>query len=139
MINVRWQPGDPFPLIRAEAWAGLQRAVAFLHAKLLEELNTPNTGTRVKYRKGGKRRSRTVYRDPSRPGEPPRKRTGWLQRNVLYELDKAALRARVGVSSSAIYGMFLDLGTVRMQARPWLAVTVKKYAAQMRALAALRK
>ena len=94
------------------------RAAVYYHTKVLEALNKPNSGVTVK----GKRR----YLSPSLPGEPPRKRTGWLQRNVLYEVNQKAGTVRVGVTQNAKYGLYLELGTRRMQARPWLLSTLRQ-------------
>lgn len=121
------------------AWEGMARAALFLHGKLLEVLNVPNTGERRKSRtrktKSGRPASVTVYPHPSAPGEAPRKRTGWLQRNVKYELDRAGLRASVGVTRNAAYGIYLELGTARVAARPWLLSTLERHLDEVRALA----
>lgn len=109
-------------------WEGIRRATAFFHGKLKQELNVANPRSR-------KKRQRGVYTNTSRPGEPPHKRTGWLQRHVIFELDRKNLRSRVGLSVNAIYGLFLELGTRKMAARPWLMATLKKYWAEIRAQA----
>lgn len=108
---------------------GLLRAVAHLHSRILQVLNVPNTGTRVRRSRG--RGSYTAYLNPSKPGEPPRKRTGWLQRNVVYDVDKQRLSARVGLTVNAKYGIYLELGTSRMHPRPWLLATAKAEAANV--------
>jgi HK97 gp10 family phage protein len=108
----------------------LMRVTALLHAGLLERLNAPNTGVRRR-RKKPRRGSYTVYPSPSKPGEPPRKRSGWLQRNVVYQIDKSALSARVGVTANARYGLYQELGTSRMAARPWLASTAREMAPRL--------
>ncbi len=82
------------------------------------------------YRRG----SYTAYPSPSKPGEPPRKRTGWLARNVTYEVDGKNGVARVGLTANARYGIYLELGTSRMAARPWLLVTARKLAPQLEAI-----
>jgi len=131
--------GDP--VVRAleeAAWEGLQRAALRLHTHLLETLNVPNTGESRKHptRKtaSGRPATYTIYPHSSRPGEPPRKRTGWLQRNVRYELDRSALRARVGVTENARYGLYLEFGTARVAARPWLDSTFRVLLPELRAL-----
>ena len=37
------------------------------------------------------------------------------------------LRTRVGLVANAIYGLFLDLGTIKMEARPWLLATLQRF------------
>jgi hypothetical protein len=69
-----------------------------------------------------KRRSRIGKRiygaNPSAPGEPPHKQLGHLRRSVTYEVDAAASTGRVG--TNLLYGLWLELGTRLMAARPWL-------------------
>ncbi len=52
----------------------------------------------------------------SQPGEPPRKQTGRGRASVAWEI--VGLVARVG--SNVPYMRFLELGTYRIRARPWL-------------------
>lgn len=64
---------------------------------------------------------------PSAPGEPPHKRTGNLQNSIQAELPTMLeLVGRVGLplhdggGVSLAYGRWLELGTVKMQPRPYL-------------------
>jgi len=52
----------------------------------------------------------------SRPGDPPFKQTGHLRRSIAWEIN--GIVGRVGTNLD--YGRFLELGTRRMAARPWL-------------------
>lgn len=140
MIEIRGQLNTDRILRELEerAWQGIQRATIYYWQKLEEALNVPNPGERRKSRTRktpkGRPASFTVYPSPSRPGEPPRKRTGWLQRNVVYSLDRSTLSAKVGVTVNAKYGLYLDLGTRTVEARPWLQATLQKHESQVRAL-----
>lgn len=118
--KVVWQGDDAEAEFQKELWERLVRMTEFTHAKMLQELNISNP---------------RPYVTPSAPGEPPRKRTGFLQGNVQREYDQPGLRSRIGVMKNAIYGIFLDLGTWSIQSRPWLFATVKKYWAQLQAIA----
>lgn len=118
-----WHGPDVLAEVNATAFDNLLRAVSFYHTKLLEEVNVSNP---------------RPYDSPSAPGEPPRKRTGFLQRNILYEVYKSAQMVRVGVSLNALYGLFLEFGTRFMQPRPWLLATLDKYWQQIKALASNR-
>jgi len=71
-------------------------------------------------------KSVTIYPYPSKPGEAPRKRTGWGQRHIVWEFDATRIAGRVGVSAAAIYMLFLELGTRIVKRRPWLVVTLMK-------------
>ena len=73
------------------------------------------------------------YDTPSKPGEPPRLRTGHGQRNIAYEIEPG--RGRVGVRQNAIYMVFLDQGTKRIAPRPWLSAMVEKIWGRLQAIA----
>lgn len=68
---------------------------------------------------GGRRR----YLDPSKPGEYPKKATGFLRAHIIHDADPAALTAYWGLAADpqAIYGKHLELGTSRMGRRPWMS------------------
>ena len=53
----------------------------------------------------------------SRPGQPPHKQTGRLRASIAWEA-VGDDTARVGTNVK--YGKFLELGTRRMDPRPWL-------------------
>lgn len=60
------------------------------------------------------------YPPPSMPEEPPHRRTGRLRSSVAREIiwDGQSWIGRVG--SNVEYAKWLELGTSRMAARPWL-------------------
>lgn len=118
--RLNWYGDDALNRMKAAAWEGIVRATEFLFAQLLLTLNVSNP---------------RPHKTPAAPGEPPRKRTGFLQANVQREYDADALRSRVGISANALYGAFLELGTRMMAPRPWLLATVDKVWGQLQALA----
>lgn len=63
----------------------------------------------------------------SRPGEPPRKRTGTLQKSIAHEVhaDGSSVVARIG--TNVAYGRHLEFGTRRMSARPYLRPSLSEY------------
>jgi phage gpG-like protein len=111
-LNARldWQ-GD-------EARREVHRAVVgFLHASCIEIQNRAKELLSVAGT--GRRGRRRVYgANPSTPGNPPAKQTGRLRASVTYEVDETRMVGRVG--TNVLYGLFLELGTSRMAARPWL-------------------
>lgn len=119
--SLTWNGPQVLAELQAAGWEGVQRTTVFFWQKVVEALNVSNP---------------RPYVTPSNPGEPPRKRTGWLQRNILYELDEAAKTGRVGIGRLALYGAYLELGTRRMAARPFLLATLDKHRQQLEALAA---
>jgi phage gpG-like protein len=62
---------------------------------------------------------------PSQPGEPPHLRTGRLRTSISWRLgaDEAGLYADIG--SNVEYAGYLELGTDRMAARPFLRPALK--------------
>ncbi len=58
----------------------------------------------------------------SKPGEAPHRRTGTLARSIAYEVSKTT--ARVGTNVK--YGKFLETGTSKMAARPYLRPAINK-------------
>lgn len=108
---------------------GIKRATVFLHGRTRQTVGVPNTGVRVPVQRrtpGGNRSSRTIYPSPSKPGEPPRKRTGWGQRHIVWEFDPQAIAGRVGIAKAALYMLYLELGTRHVARRPWLVATLKR-------------
>ena len=121
----------------ARAWErAIQVAGGRLQQLVKAELNTSAGPTTVAVKRqtpGGNKNTRTIYTNPSRPGNPPHKRTGHLQRNIgkTYKRHSATKRegayavTRVGWRTNAIYGMYHELG-IRGVKRPHLHSTFKK-------------
>lgn len=68
-----------------------------------------------------KKRQRIYGFVRSLPGEPPRKQTGELRMSITHEVDTESLTARVG--SMLKRAIYLELGTRKMAARPFLRIT----------------
>lgn len=66
----------------------------------------------VQYTRGGKTAQRSAR------GEPPKSDTGHLVANIDATIDADGHGATVGTNTE--YGLFLELSTSRMGARPWL-------------------
>jgi HK97 gp10 family phage protein len=60
--------------------------------------------------------------DPSEPGQPPKKVTGFLQRSIAHEMSEDKTQAFVG--SGLDYAYYLETGTRKMAARPFLQSTL---------------
>jgi hypothetical protein len=138
-IVVKWNGRAFEQKLRESTATGLNRATTFLHAECRREVSKPNSGVRVPVKrkaKGGNKKSRTIYPNPSKPGEPPKLRTGFGQRNVVKEFDAPSMRGRVGVTKNGLYMFFLDIGTKNIERRPWLMATLMKHSATIGKLAA---
>lgn len=121
---LQWHGDEAIRTIDAASDESVQRAAVYFWERLQDEL-----GVSAKVGRGTKKKDYAA----SAPGEPPRKRTGWLQRHVLWLFEQSYHWARVGLSANAIYGLYLEFGTKRMLARPWLFATLRKYQDQIRA------
>ena len=102
---------------------GIARATIYCHGQAKRLVNKPNTGSRVKVKrksKGGNTSSRTVYNNPSKAGEPPHKRTGFGQQNIILEIDRKKMVGRYGINKNAKYMFWLEVGTRFIAARPWM-------------------
>lgn len=92
---------------------------------------SPSTGRQ--YRRG------STFHTASSPGEAPATDTGNLVRNITVE-KKAVMHYDVGSRKNAPYGFWLEFGTSKMDARPWLTPAVnqgrKKLKTELRKLKA---
>lgn len=110
--------------VRTEIKAGARRnlkAAAILLQNHAKELVSVDGTTQVPAtsKKTGRKLKRTnlAYNtNPSKPGEPPHVQTGRLRASISHEV--TGVTARVGTNLE--YGRYLELGTRKMAARPWL-------------------
>ena len=123
-ITVEYNDEELIALLEGATQDGFALAVQHYHSELKRAVNVPNTGVR-KRGKGGKF-AKTVYPNPSAPGQPPRKRTGFGQRAIVREINKKARKARVGVTRNGLYMFYLDQGTKHIARRPFILATLRK-------------
>jgi hypothetical protein len=116
---------------------GLRMGAQFYHSQLKIVVNTPNTAVSTGGGRGAGGRflkGRRKFVNPSKPGEAPRKRTGFGQRGIVREFDDQQMAARVGVTKNAIYMYYLEMGTRFTAKRPWLVSTLQKNTGTISAL-----
>lgn len=74
--------------------------------------------------------------NPSDPGEYPKKVTGTLQNNITYTVKTGSekIKGRVGIrkSPASEYALYLELGTSKMAARPFIRKTVFENRSEIR-------
>ena len=63
---------------------------------------------------------------PSLPGQPPNEDTGHLRANIETEIIAGAAEPTVHVTSKARYAAYLEFGTSRMAARPYMRPATEK-------------
>jgi hypothetical protein len=107
--TLTWHGEQILSGIETISWERLLRAAQFLHQQLQETVGIP-------------------YPPASRPGEPPRRRTGKGQRSIVLVPDKATGTIWVGTTRGAQYMMSLDT------TRPWIEITIRKNRAPMQAI-----
>ena len=121
MADIKWH-GDAF---EKKLFAHVKRNLAAAcialvnHAKTL--ISIEGTGkVRERDSRGKFKRTKLIYNaNPSSPGEPPHVQTGRLRGSVAFEvLTLGSMIGRVGTNLK--YGRWLELGTKKMAARPWL-------------------
>lgn len=82
-------------------------------ARKLISRNQPVVGT-------GTRKRGT---DPSKPNTPPKRVRGFLHSSIFHEIDRKKIKGRVGTPLK--YGLFQEVGTRNIAARPWMSVAMK--------------
>lgn len=111
---------------------GLMRAGRYYHAELQRVVSVPNSGVRKRRTRntsrGPKGSTYTVYPKPAPEGQPPRLRTGFGRKNVVFQFSgwKVDPWVRIGVTRNAIYMYFHEVGGPRKKQRPWLIPTLMR-------------
>jgi hypothetical protein len=124
-MSYRWYGKKMKEQMLAETSRRINASAIVVHDHAKKLIGVEGTGSAIKtmtHSYGG--RQRTVKKKGmvfghavSAPGEPPRKQTGRLQGSIAWEMVSKIL-ARVGTNVK--YGKWLERGTNRMKARPWL-------------------
>ena len=127
--SMKWNGGQFEKQLKKATSEGLKRAGTFYQQRCVQAVSKPNTGVSVPVQRqspGGNRRTRTIYPNPSKPGESPRLRTGFGRRNIVVNHDPKGEYARVGITKNAMYMFYLELGTRHIARRPWLVKTLRE-------------
>ena len=85
-----------------------------VHERIIALFDKPKTGR--PRRRGG---------NASAPGEPPAVDTGTLKRSIKVDEHEFKPEARVGVPMNLQYGLYLERGTSKMGARPYMKPAVE--------------
>lgn len=138
---------DPFERAKFEAASKKGKARDKAHARIdKQRFDAASRGSRgyeslrnrlrKQYRKK-KTRSRTIYPNSSRPGESPRRRTGFGQKNIVFGVDESTLVARVGFTRNARYMTFHELGirySSGLQQRPTIVPATSENLPRLQAI-----
>lgn len=119
-------------LIDAKADAFLKAITVALHEYAQHNADKINTGVVVpitRPRAGGNATQRTIYPDSSKPGESPRRRTGFGRDNIVWGYRRSLQEGRVGYTKNARYMLFHELGIrfrkVGFQRRPTIIPSLR--------------
>jgi len=137
--SMKWNGKQFQQQLQSATWEGLVRAGAFYQMRCQVAVSRPNTGKSVRVKRrtpGGNRRTRTIYPNPSLPGEAPKLRTGFGRKNIVANYMQASKSVRVGVTANAMYMFYLEVGTRHIERRPWLMQTLIENQAMIGRLAA---
>lgn len=113
MNKIELQVNEFAAKLQAVQTRNLTEAAIYLHGRIRELISGRQPRRRVRGASG-----KTYYRgsDPSLPGAPPHQVSGQLLRSIAFEVNGNV--ARIG--SNLAYSFWLEFGTKRMQARPFL-------------------
>jgi len=131
MIRIKSEPINisTFGHIRAletRVQQGIRRGFYLLGKKLVRDtkldiLRKPRYGRLYIIRTAKTRRKHRA----SVPGEAPASRTGRLWKSLDFKV-KGSEQLEFGYNSGVNYGKFLELGTIKMKARPGLKINIKR-------------
>ncbi len=95
---------------------------SLLRAGLVVELEAKKSMRRGAVRGKGKDR----WMESSLPGDPPHVRTGTLRSSITTALRRAGREVIIGPTRIAHYGEYLEFGTSKMAARPFMGPALEK-------------
>lgn len=120
MANIEWN-GDQFLQdVERQLGDNLEKAAIYFKEQVKLAINRSQDRERSVGEAG------VYYKglDPSQPGEPPKKLVGFLQRSIAHAMSPDRQQAYVGTNLD--YGLYLELGTSKMEARPYLRPTLAR-------------
>ena len=107
-VSVQWQGDRATRGLSATLHRRMQRGAALVQADARRLVSTP-------------------YPPASRPGQPPRRRTGRLMNSIVATVSQRGRSIVLSLTARVRYARFLELGTVRMAARPFLMRAMRSF------------
>ena len=106
-VKLKWHGAKVKKDLQKEEIKRLKMVGAFLEGKVKKNISIP-----------------TRSAGPSTGGEMPHADTGHLRKSIFHDVDEK--RKTVIVGTPVKYGLFLEVGTSKMAARPYLRATVNQ-------------
>ena len=134
MTTLRWDDKELVNAVGAAAARDLFRVGAAMESDIKRSFGSSG----AKFTKSGDRRYATKterHGNRSKPGEPPHVDTGTLRRSITHQVVRTGgpTFAVCRVGSNIEYSKWLELGTSRMAARPFLRPSLARMLARIRA------
>lgn len=118
-VNLIWRGESVLKQLGDEAYNRLNAIGEDTVSEIKEVISELGTGKM--YKKG-----KTVWYQASAPGFPPTVKIGELKGHVSHIVVIEGETIYLYIGTTKDYGYWLEVGTVNMEARPWLAVTLKR-------------
>lgn len=118
-VSLIWRGDTAMKLIDTEAYERLDALGYDIVSEIKEFISQKGTGKF--YRKG-----KTVWYQASAPGEPPTVKWGELKISIGYAVVREGNTTYLLVGTTEDYGVYLEVGTVNMEPRPWLKTILVK-------------
>jgi len=128
-MAVNWHGAHVRAKLKSIMARRIQMAARYLRDRIKEQVSEPNA--MMITTKSGKRRVKRGTRgtNPSLPGAYPKKVIGHFRRNIVVEFNRSTMKSRIG--TNVLYGKYLQTGTKKMAARPWLTLGLAQFGPQM--------
>lgn len=122
-----WNAREVLDDVRGDLGVALMRGAGVMVSRIKKRIRLPGP------KRTAGRKLRASYGDAkamlraraSKPGEPPRFRTGNLFRSISAERSDQGATPVVLVGSNLPYSLYLEKGTRKMEARPYIESTFK--------------
>jgi len=139
--QVNWHGDQWKKQFRSEMRKRTQAAAIRLDARIKADISQAGTletrggGGRDRHGRFLKGAGRIYNFTHSAPGNPPYKQRGHLRRSMTHELVDQGQGVVIGrVGTNLKYGRYLELGTRKMKARPFLRPALRRYGPELRAI-----
>jgi HK97 gp10 family phage protein len=118
-FDIKGKIEDMYAEMNSHSIRSVQEGTLLIHKIAVESIQDNSSGTPVvRYNRAGNKRNVLA----SHPGEPPNTDTGRLAQSIKFDFKNGGTIGRVGTNLA--YGRYLEFGTRRISARPWLSAAV---------------